>query len=359
MSTTRQDQIQEALRAVKLRRTNKPRVANDLARYAVPGDASNARAHGKGHLRKRLPRATNNLEVGYGFDEEYRTEKAVRKQQPLSKIKDYSLYDDLRPGLKLSSPDSSGVTYERTSANHGFTGQLGAEFGDSDIALCKLVLLSYLTELTHGHASIACGANVSALAGLALVPSAARATRGSLAAVAAQHHNLTEATIVTRLVLAIKAAGFAEEDIAVLTGYSAQVKVLTREGNQNAWSSVRIPDVHSSQGSEAKFLIISLVSKKGRATLVGNRSRVKAESKKRNAHGEQQDQDDEEITEVAKKENYIPDVFDRVILNKAQKAKSDYTLTHRSIATLRAKQVNLLTATPMIDRPLDLLGRNH
>lgn len=66
----------------------------------------------------------------------------------------------------------------------------------------------------------------------------------------------------------------------MLTGYSAQVKVLTREGNQNAWSSVRIPDVHSSQGSEAKFLIISLVSKKGRATLVGNRSRVKAESKK-------------------------------------------------------------------------------
>ena len=60
----------------------------------------------------------------------------------------------------------------------------------------------------------------------------------------------------------------------MLTGYSAQVKVLTREANQNAWSSVRIPTVDSSQRSEAKFLIISLVSTKGKATFMCNQSRA-------------------------------------------------------------------------------------
>ena len=119
---------------------------------------------------KRLPRAINNLIVGYGFGELFRPEKALRKKQPLGNIQDDSLYDDLRPGLKLSSHNVPGVTYETTSgvcvespdgtkyvtvAKNGFPGPLGAEvwhphgngillghvvtqFGDSDIALCKL-----------------------------------------------------------------------------------------------------------------------------------------------------------------------------------------------------------------------------
>ena len=86
--------------------------------------------------------------------------------------------------------------------------------------------------------------------------------------------NRAEATVVTNLVLAIKAAGFAAADIAVLTGYAAQGKELTRQAENNGWSKVRILTVDTSQGGEAKFLIISLVSSQGSATFMNNKSRA-------------------------------------------------------------------------------------
>ena len=97
---------------------------------------------------------------------------------------------------------------------------------------------------------------------------------GSDATDGTSKYNLAEASVITNLVLAIKAAGFADEDIAVLTGYSAQVKVLTREAAQNDWAKVRILTVDSSQGGEAQFLIISLVCTRGKTGFMGNRNRA-------------------------------------------------------------------------------------
>ena len=129
--------------------------------------------------RQRLPRYINKLRVGYTFGDISGIEKALRKKQPSSSVKDDSIYDDLRPGIKLNFADPSGVTIDTTSgvcvkgpnglkymtvAKHGFPGQLGAEvwhpdgngillghvvehFGESDIALCKLEAgLSYAQE---------------------------------------------------------------------------------------------------------------------------------------------------------------------------------------------------------------------
>ena len=53
--------------------------------------------------------------VGYDFGEEFEKEKAVRKKEPLYTVKDNSLCEDLRPGIKLSSYKDSGVTYKTTS----------------------------------------------------------------------------------------------------------------------------------------------------------------------------------------------------------------------------------------------------
>ena len=75
-----------------------------------------------------------------------------------------------------------------------------------------------------------------------------------------------------------------------------------------------------------------------------------------NEHGEDLDHNDDEVAEVAKWESHIPKVFDRVIRDEVQKTKSDHTLAHRSVANPNARHINLLTATPMINRPLDLLG---
>lgn len=42
--------------------------------------------------------------------------------------------------------------------------------------------------------------------------------------------------------------------------------------------------------------------------------------------------------------------------DEAQKMKSEFTVTHKSLVDLHASSHILLTATPMINRPLDLAG---
>lgn len=54
--------------------------------------------------------------------------------------------------------------------------------------------------------------------------------------------------------------------------------------------------------------------------------------------------------------SFCPGVFDRVICDEAQKFKTINTQTHLSISASGAKTLNLLTATPMINRPVDLRG---
>lgn len=86
-------------------------------------------------------------------------------------------------------------------------------------------------------------------------------------------HNAAEADAVSNLVLAIKRAGFADEDIAVLAGYTAQTKSLTRIAHDNGWAGVKVHTIDTSQGSEARILVISLVSTTGEPSFMGQKSR--------------------------------------------------------------------------------------
>lgn len=51
-----------------------------------------------------------------------------------------------------------------------------------------------------------------------------------------------------------------------------------------------------------------------------------------------------------------PGVFRRVICDEAQKLKHLNTLAHKSVKDLEAPLTNLLTATPMLNKPNDLEG---
>ena len=86
--------------------------------------------------------------------------------------------------------------------------------------------------------------------------------------------NAAEARVISELVLAIKHAGFQDKDIAVLAGYAAQKKLLTRTAHENGWAGVRILTIDSSQGGEANILIISLVSSRGEPSFMGNKNRA-------------------------------------------------------------------------------------
>ena len=49
-------------------------------------------------------------------------------------------------------------------------------------------------------------------------------------------------------------------------------------------------------------------------------------------------------------------IFDTIVADEAQKLKSPLTIGHKAVIDLHATYHLLLTATPMINRPLDLLG---
>ena len=51
-----------------------------------------------------------------------------------------------------------------------------------------------------------------------------------------------------------------------------------------------------------------------------------------------------------------PGLFDTIIADEAQKLKSPLTISHKAVVDLHATYHLFLTATPMINRPLDLLG---
>ena len=53
---------------------------------------------------------------------------------------------------------------------------------------------------------------------------------------------------------------------------------------------------------------------------------------------------------------YYPGIFARIIADEAQKLKSIATVAHRSVSDLGARHHVLLTATSMINRPIDLIG---
>lgn len=72
--------------------------------------------------------------------------------------------------------------------------------------------------------------------------------------------NVAEVEHVHATVKALLEAGFAKSDICVMTGYKAQLKRLGQKAKANGWHDVkRILTIDSSQGSEYKIVIISLV----------------------------------------------------------------------------------------------------
>ena len=57
--------------------------------------------------------------------------------------------------------------------------------------------------------------------------------------------------------------------------------------------------------------------------------------------------------------SYCPGIFGYIIYNKAQCLKNPFIHSHISIAWLRALILNFLTATLMINWPIDLIGFLH
>ena len=72
--------------------------------------------------------------------------------------------------------------------------------------------------------------------------------------------------------------------------------------------------------------------------------------------GEEKELDEEQINRV---HCLSPGIFGRIIADEAQKFKSPATVAHRSVYDLQAPSQVLSTATPMIDRPIDLIDPAH
>lgn len=135
--------------------------------------------------RSRLPSSINNIFIGYVFGEQDVEERAIRRILPQGRTRDDTTYDDLRPGIMITSkasdpkpplppkPDTmttSGVDLDSpegekviTVSSHGFPGGVGDDvfhpdrsgrviatvskvIGETDIALAKLEDVHYSRE---------------------------------------------------------------------------------------------------------------------------------------------------------------------------------------------------------------------
>ena len=76
--------------------------------------------------------------------------------------------------------------------------------------------------------------------------------------------NRAEVEVVDGLVKGLLEAGVEKDDICVMTGYTAQLKLLGQVAKENNWIDVkRILTIDSSQGSEYKVVILTLVTTTG------------------------------------------------------------------------------------------------
>ena len=135
--------------------------------------------------RSRLPCSINNILISYVFGEQDVEEKAIRRILPQGRTRDDTTYNDLRPGIMITSkaldpkpplppkPDTmttSGICLDSpegekviTVSSHGFPGGVGDEvfhpdrsgrviakvskvIGETDIALAKLEDIHYSRE---------------------------------------------------------------------------------------------------------------------------------------------------------------------------------------------------------------------
>ena len=73
--------------------------------------------------------------------------------------------------------------------------------------------------------------------------------------------NIQEINAIDSAIQRLMALGFGQDDIAVITGYSEQKRLLTERAKAKGWSGVKqIMTIDSSQGDEYKVIFISLVT---------------------------------------------------------------------------------------------------
>ncbi|KAM0803554.1 P-loop containing nucleoside triphosphate hydrolase protein [Usnea florida] len=87
--------------------------------------------------------------------------------------------------------------------------------------------------------------------------------------------NTQEIDVIDGAILKLVSIGFRQEDIAVITGYSEQKRLLTIRAKENGWSGVKqIMTIDSSQGDEYKIIFVSLVTTRNQAGFMGTRYRA-------------------------------------------------------------------------------------
>lgn len=87
--------------------------------------------------------------------------------------------------------------------------------------------------------------------------------------------NTQEIDAIDSAILNLLTVGFVHGDIAVITGYSEQKRLLTERAKEHGWSGVKqIMTIDSSQGDEYKTIFISLVTTRKLAGFMGTRFRA-------------------------------------------------------------------------------------
>ena len=87
--------------------------------------------------------------------------------------------------------------------------------------------------------------------------------------------NIQEIDAIDSAIMKLVSLGFRQEDIAVITGYSEQKRLLTERAKKNGWSGVKqITTVDSSQGVECRIVFVSLVTTRNMDGCMGTRYRA-------------------------------------------------------------------------------------
>ena len=116
-----------------------------------------------------------------------------------------------------------------------------------------------------------------------------------------------------------------------------------------------------------QFTDLGLLKKDFSELLVSKRARYNskltraAANHRLNKDKENDDAIDEDESNLDKEQvnalhSFFRSVFGMIIGDEAQKLKSTLSMTHKSVHDMQADYHLLLTATPMINRPLDLRG---
>ena len=87
--------------------------------------------------------------------------------------------------------------------------------------------------------------------------------------------NIQEIDAIDSAIIKLVSIGFQQKDIAVITGYSEQKRLLTQRAKKNGWSGVKqITTIESSQGDDCRIVFVSLVTTRNQDACMGTRHRA-------------------------------------------------------------------------------------